>query len=67
MKRSVNSDGQPYHLYQQKNIFARPEPVPGISTLYVAVFIVVSDLVLVTQKLSSDFHYAFWVSNCHCI
>ena len=24
-------------------------------------------LVLVTQMLSSDFPYAYWVSNCHCL
>ena len=39
----MHSDGQPCHLCQQKNDFARPEPVPGFLTLYVVVFIVVSD------------------------
>ena len=39
----MHSDGQPCHLCQQKNGFARPEPVPGFPTLYVVVFIVVSD------------------------
>ena len=43
MKRSVNSDGQPCHLYQQKNVLALPEPVPGISTICLVVFILVSD------------------------
>jgi hypothetical protein len=43
-KESINTDGQPCHLYQQRNVFARPEPVPGFPTLYVVVFIVVSDL-----------------------
>ena len=43
MKKSVNSDGHPYHLYQQKNVFPRPEAVPAYPTLYVVVFIVVSD------------------------
>jgi hypothetical protein len=42
-KESVNSEGQAYHLSQQKNVFARPEPVPGFPTLHVLVFIVVSD------------------------
>jgi hypothetical protein len=32
-----------HSTYQQKNVFARPEPVPGFPTLYVMVFIVVSD------------------------
>jgi hypothetical protein len=32
------------HLYQQKNVLARLEPVPGFPTLCVVVFIVVSDL-----------------------
>ena len=41
-KESVNSDGQACHLYQQKKVFAGPEPVPGITTLYAVVFMVVS-------------------------
>jgi hypothetical protein len=32
-----------HSIYQQKNVFPRPEPVPGFPTLYVMVFIVVSD------------------------
>ena len=32
-----------HSIYQQKNVFARLEPVPGFPTLYVMVFIVVSD------------------------
>ena len=54
MKRSVNSDGQPCHLYQQKNVLARLEPVPGISTLYVVVFIVVSDFEVRGQRWLVD-------------
>jgi hypothetical protein len=42
-KESVNTDGQPCHLYQQKNVLARLEPVSGFPSLYVVVFIVVSD------------------------
>ena len=43
MKRKYKQSCQPWDLYQQKNIFARPEAVPGFPTLYVVVFIVVSD------------------------
>jgi len=30
-------------MYQQKNVFARHEAVPGFPTLYLLIFIVVSD------------------------
>ena len=41
--KSVNSDGQQCHLYQQKNVCVCPKPGPGFPTLYVLVFIVCSD------------------------
>ena len=40
----MNSDGEPYHLYQQEHMFARPEAVHGFLTIYAVVFMVVSYL-----------------------
>jgi hypothetical protein len=39
----VSSDGQQWHEYSQKNVCARPKPVPRFPTLYVLFFIVFSD------------------------
>jgi hypothetical protein len=42
-KESVNSDGEPCHLYKQNNVLARPEPVPGFPTLCVVFLMLVTD------------------------
>ena len=42
-KESLNTDGQPCHLYQQKNVCVCSYPVPAFPMLAVMVFIVVSD------------------------
>jgi hypothetical protein len=42
------------HVYQQKNVFAHPEAVPGFPTLWVVVFIVVSDLEGRSRCVDSD-------------
>ena len=50
----MHSDGQPCHLYQHKNVFACPEPVPEFPTLCVVFFILVSDIEVIGGFLDID-------------
>jgi hypothetical protein len=59
-KESVNSDGEPCHLYKQNNVLARPEPVPGFPTLCVVFLMLVTDF-----EVRGDFVDIDWILDHH--